>query len=223
MSALTRRRSSLGALGLAAGCASLSGAAFVAHALGWLRMPFFLTFFSLPAALVLVALQVWSRAMAHRWLGQRLWAGCWIGLVATLLYDGVRAALVASHLYSTNPLRIIVAFGVLITGRPESDAAAVVAGWIYHFWNGINFATMYVLAAGRGRWPYAVAWAMFLEGVTLAAYPGVFGVRRWDPGFVTMSLAGHLVYGLALGLLAERLELLPLPAGGLEEPPCGCD
>ena len=49
--------------------------------------------------------------------------------------------------------RIIVAFGVLITGRPESDPAAVAAGWIYHFWNGISFATMYVLIAGRGRWP----------------------------------------------------------------------
>lgn len=205
------------ALWLATGCASLSGAALLSHAIGWLRMPFFITCFSLPAALVLVALHVWSRSLPHRWLGQRIWAGCWIGFVGTLAYDGVRLLMVLTGLYAFDPFRIIVLLGVLITGKPESDPFAMTAGWVYHFWNGINFAIMYVMVAGRGWWPLALAWAMGLELLMVLTYPGVFDLPRWDVGFVSTSLIGHIAYGLTLGLLAQQQNVLPLPRHRIDQ------
>ena len=76
-------KSPVRAITITVACASLSGAAFVSHWLGVLRMPFFVTFISLPAALALVGIYLWHKRLPDRWLAQRIWAGCWIGLLAT--------------------------------------------------------------------------------------------------------------------------------------------
>lgn len=199
--------------GMACFAASLSGAAVLSHAAGWLRMPFFITCISLPATLLVVALSLRSRGRADRWLAQRVWAGCWIGLLATLAYDVTRLFIQVSGIYAFYPFRIIVPLGVLITGRAEFDPLAIVAGWTFHFWNGVNFAMMYVLALGRGRLALAIAWALLLEVMMLLSYPPLFDISRWNIGFVATSMIGHVAYGIVLGLCAERLELLPLRSG----------
>lgn len=203
----------VGALWLAAGCASLSGVAFLFHALGWLAMPFFITCVSLPAALVLVALYVWARSLPHRWLAERIWAGSWIGFAGTLAYDGIRYLIAVTGIFSFDPFRIIHMLGALITTEPPTEPVAIAAGWTYHFWNGMNFATMYVLVAGRGRWPLALAWAMCLEVLMMATYPGVFAISQWDVGFVSVSMIGHVAYGVTLGVLAQRQSFAPVPRG----------
>ena len=50
-------------------------------------------------------------------------------------------------------------------------SAAIFAGWLYHFWNGFNFAIIYALVAGPRRWYWGVAWAMMLEIGMLLSYP----------------------------------------------------
>lgn len=218
MSALLHKRPMLAA-GIAAGCASLSGAALLFHAAGLVRMPFFITFFSVPAAMALLAYRVWLWRSDPNWLGQRLWAGCWIGFVGTLAYDGIRQLIVWTRLYSFNPFRIIVLLGTLITGAPESSRAAITAGWVYHFWNGISFGVLYVVAAGRGRWYWAVAWGLCLELVMLLTYPNLFGLGPWNWGFMGTSLIGHLAYGFTLGYFAQRQRLLPIPGKEISHAP----
>lgn len=199
-----------GSLVLATCAASLSGAAVLSHAAGLLRMPFFVTCISLPATLLLVAVSLRSRALPDRWLSQRVWAGCWIGLLATLAYDGTRLLIDITGIYQFRPFKVIVQLGTLIAQRPEADWLAVASGWTFHFWNGVNFAMMYVLALGRGWWPFAIIWSLGLEVLMLLTYPPLFGTSRWDYGFVGTSMLGHVAYGIVLGRLAERLQLVPV-------------
>lgn len=196
-----------GALLVAIACASMSGAALLAHHAGLLRLPFFITFISLPSSLALVALHLWAKRWPWQWLARRIWAGCWIGPLGTLAYDVTRGMLVVSGIYTFQPFRVIVLLGVLITGEPETAGVAIAAGWIYHLWNGVNFAVIYVLAVGRGWWPLGVVWGMALEVLMLATFPGLFRLPAWDVGFMATSLIGHVAYGLVLGLLAQRQKL----------------
>lgn len=50
----------------------------------------------------------------------------------------------------------------------------------------------------------AVAWAMVLELFTILLYPDWLGVPAIGE-LVSVSLLGHLAYGLALGLVAIRM------------------
>lgn len=189
----------------------MSGAALLAHHSGLLRFPYFVTFISLPSSLALVGFQSWANRRPWKWLAQRIWAGCWIGLLGTVAYDATRAMLVASGIYHFQPFRVIVLLGVLITGEPDTADLAVAAGWIYHFWNGVNFSVMYVLAVGRGWWPLGLVWAMALELLMLATYPELFNIPAWDVGFIVTSMIGHIAYGLVLGHLAQRRRLISPP------------
>jgi hypothetical protein len=62
---------------------------------------------------------------------------------------------------------------------------------------------MYTLVAGPARWWYALAWAMVLEVAWLTALPSVVGFRL-DYEFLILSITGHGLYGIVLGLLARR-------------------
>ena len=60
------------------------------------------------------------------------------------------------------------------------------------------------LAVGRGTLLWAVFWAMLLESAMLASYPSLFRIALEWP-FVTISLAGHLAYGLTIGAVAPKV------------------
>jgi hypothetical protein len=189
--------------GIAVFAASLTILPLLAHAAGWLPMYFLMDLTAGPAAVLLLAVGAIAHRIVETVFLHRLWIGTVIGFVATLAYDVVRALLVASGFFRYNPFISHPIFGHLITRAPLDSAVAYRVGWAYHFWNGASFGMIYALLAGRAHWGYAVAWAMFLEFMWLSTLPSVMN-RAPNVELVTMSLIGHLAYGVALGFLARR-------------------
>ncbi|MBI5303985.1 MAG: hypothetical protein HY868_17755 [Chloroflexi bacterium] len=183
--------------------ASVSGLAILLHATGWLPMYFLVDVTAAPSLVLLLILGVIAARIDERVFLDRLVVGAWGGIVATLAYDGIRVLIRASNLISFNPFSSHPAFGRLITGLPEETFTAIVVGWAYHFWNGFGFGIMYTVIAGNARWYYAVVWAMFLEIAWLTALPSALQLRL-SPEVVAVSFIGHGVYGIVLGLLAQR-------------------
>jgi hypothetical protein len=184
-------------------CAGVSGLSLVAHVLGVLPMPYFLEVFGIPSWLVLLALAAWGKKIDDRKFTSRLWVGLWVGLVATIAYDGVRFLVERGHLFGYNGFVPILMFGSWITGRPTSSLAAKLAGWSYHYWNGITFAIIYTLGLGKRHWLYGIGYAMLLECCMLGLFPLFVPVTR-KLDFIAVSMIGHVAYGAVLGILGQR-------------------
>ena len=190
-------------------CAFASTAAFFLHVFGLVRMPFFINFVGMPAVILMmiVGLYSWQRRLPF-WL--RLRAGIAAGALGLIAYDAVRFAIYKSGVLSFYPFHALPRLGSLMTGQPPEAQAAIIAGWIYHVWNGFNFAIIYALVAGPRKWVWGVAWAMMLEVGMLLSYPTFLAVKN-DWSFRIVSMVGHIVYGAVLGLTVQRMAA-PKPA-----------
>ena len=155
------------------------------------------------AAIALVAIMVRARG-SYQPFFNRFLVGITSGLVATLVYDASRWLLRSAFSISFDPFGAHPVFGKLMLGIPETEPTAIVSGWIYHFYNGIAFGLMYALIAGPAPWPWAVAWSFALELAMMASYPELMGVRLADPGFLFLSISGHLLWGITLGVMVQR-------------------
>ena len=191
-------------LGLALACTS--GAGLIAATFLAIPLSFTAPFIVLPTAAVLVGI-----AMAGRGDHARLHAfsrvivvGAVAGVLATVAYDVSRPILRTVLGFTFDPFRAIHIFGELITGRPAGDAWAEVAGWTYHFWNGISFGMMFALVRPKGGAISGFLWAEFLQVLMMAVYPAFLKARLDDPGFLTLGIAGHGLYGIVLGVLVAR-------------------
>ncbi len=175
----------------------------VGLALFQLPLYFSVNLIALPA----LALAVWLGVRAHRLHDDvavnRLLVGVAIGIPATLAYDIVRLAIWKGGLIGFDPFLSHPIFGSLILNQPVESSASIFVGWAYHFWNGLSFAVIYTLIAGRARWWYAIVWAIALEIGWLAALPGALQFSL-SPQLIGVSIVGHLGYGLVLGPAAQR-------------------
>lgn len=188
---------------LGAICASTSLLALVAHIAGILPLPFFLTFFGVPSVLLLMAMAAYAHWIDAGVFVHSLVLGLVAGLTATATYDLVRVLVQATGLFEYNAFRAIQIFGSWISGRPESAVPATVAGWTFHYWNGISFAVFFLLAFGRRPWWYGLVYGLVMEAAMLGLFPLFLRVSD-DIGFLSISLIGHAVYGSVLGLFAQR-------------------
>jgi hypothetical protein len=85
-------------------------------------------------------------------------------------------------------------------GTTSVTPEAEVAGWAYHYSNGIGFAVMYAAAFARERLWTAVVWGTVLEfAMLLTPYAEVFGYTRGQQ-FLAITLGAHIVYGIGLWL-----------------------
>ena len=189
---------------LVLGCTAAGIGAFLLDVAGIVAMPWTLSFVSLPALVVVVAIGVWAQRVARQPFFNRLAVGVIAGFIATLAYDGVRLAIQETAPLDYDGFRSISIFGSLILSKPETALDARIAGWTYHFWNGISFGVMYALVAGPARWYWGLAWGMALEMMMIGIYPVAFAIKRSDPAFLAISMTGHAAYGAVLGLTAER-------------------
>lgn len=197
---------------LVLGCTAAGIGAFLLDVAGIVGMPWTLSFVSLPALVVVVAIGVWAQRVARQPFFNRLVVGLVAGFIATLAYDGVRWAIQETAPLDYNGFKSISIFGSLILSKPETALDARIAGWTYHFWNGVSFGVMYALVAGPARWYWGLAWGMALELMMISIYPVAFAIQRSDPAFLAISMTGHAAYGAVLGLLAERwCDREPLP------------
>src|SRR5204863_6335257 len=121
----------------------------------------------------------------------------------------------------------------LILGQPLEQTAyslpAHLLGWAYHLSNGATFGVMFAAAflsartalapvAGSGR-RTVVAAMLMAAGIEacllLSPYAGFFSIAA-TPAFIVVTIAAHLVFGLALGASftwhAGRWRLAPVAA-----------
>lgn len=100
-------------------------------------------------------------------------------------------------------------FGQMMTGRMDKGLGVLLAGYTYHGLNGATFGLMFTLLAGKVRWPWGLAWGLFFElgMMTLPPVPmiaGPFGIYGFWPWLFIVSFIAHVVFGVILGVLAER-------------------
>ncbi|MGN6756907.1 MAG: hypothetical protein ACTHMJ_11030 [Thermomicrobiales bacterium] len=169
---------------------------------------------SLPAALAMtivcaavVALYGWRRLgpLARIWAARRVRAGVLAGLVATASYDVVRLALVKFGHFTFWPFDIFAVFGRAFLGDGANPIVLRAAGVSYHWANGICFGIAFSLLFGR-RGPLAgLLWGLGLETFMVGLYPGWLHIHAIFGEFLSVSLVGHLTYGLVLGTLTRRI------------------
>lgn len=182
--------------------ASLSGAGIILHALGWVTLTYTVTILAPLAAVVFVSLLVRAGRGREEVLLNRVAVGLLAGAIGLLAYDLVRVIVMLAGV-PFNPFRPIEVYGLLILNRYEDSALTKAVGWGFHIWNGLSFALMYTLTAGRGRMLWAIGWGLALEMTMLVTYPSIFRLLL-DWAFVLISFTGHLAYGGAMGLTARR-------------------
>jgi hypothetical protein len=169
-----------------------------------LPLYFFIDSLAAPSLVTILILGVFSRRIDETVFLNRLVVGSWLGIAATVAYDAARLPIWLGGLITFNPYFTIQEFGQIITGDPTSSSAAIVVGWLYHYWNGFGFGVIYTLVAGPAKWYYGLVWALFLEAGWLLALPPVLHITLgWQ--LVTVSLFGHAVYGTVLGVVSQRV------------------
>jgi hypothetical protein len=198
-------------LSLAAG---LLGLASVASLLAWVfGIGSFAAWFwglSFPATLTLAALAVTLiRQDRYRSVQVALAAGALGGLLGTLGYDLFRVPFVAAGMRLFAPIE---SYGVLLLGAATSSRWTDLAGWAYHFANGIGFGVAYAAVALGRHWGWGVLWGLILESATLVTpFADAYALRgQWSA--IGVAYAAHVPYGLALGVVVQRAARWRSPA-----------
>lgn len=178
-------------------------------------LSYFIAGVSLPLALAATA---GGGAVAIAWGGARLPAeerrrlartaglGVGLGIIATLVYDGLKLVLSQLDPSPFDPFEAVHQFGFLLVGRQASDAVVRLSGLSFHLLNGVMFGVGYLLLFARdGRTTRrralttGVVWGLFLETLQLTFYPGWLDIRFYSE-FVQISALSHIAYGAVLGL-----------------------
>lgn len=159
--------------------------------------------FSAPAIAVLALIAVivarrtrpWHDEVAH-WIAR----GVIGGILGTLAYDVVRVPFQVVGLRLLTP---IDSYGVLLLGAHTSSPLTGLAGWAYHFADGIGFGIAYAVVVRGGSWRWGLAWGAALESSSLVTpLAGLYGLSG-KPGIIAVAYLGHFAYGTVLGKLVE--------------------
>jgi hypothetical protein len=193
-------------IGASRAAVALCGLLSVSSLLAWVYdLGSFSTWFvacSVPSTLALAAVGWVVRDKAgYEVLRLGMVAGATGGLVGTLGYDLFRVPFVAAGYRLLAP---IDSYGVLALNATHSSPVTGLAGWGYHFANGIGFGIAYGVVARGRHWGWAVLWAMVLETASVVTpFSSAYGLRgHWD--VIALAYAAHLFYGIPLGLLVQR-------------------
>ncbi|HCT79337.1 MAG TPA: hypothetical protein DGT23_22805 [Micromonosporaceae bacterium] len=189
-------------LTLAAAASSI--ASLLLHLAGIVRMPYTLSFLTVPGVILLLCIRIWAgRAGRHEILA-RLQAGFVAGLLGLVAYNAARWVVGTLLAVKMSPFYSIYIFGSLITGAGEDSVAAAAFGWAYHISNGITFGIIYALLAGPARWWYGLGWGLVLELTMLLIYPSSSILRPPSLApFVTTSLISHALFGAVIGIYVQ--------------------
>lgn len=203
LSPAVQSRRDLPLLLLALASAGSSVAALLIHAVGWIRMPYTVSFVTLPGLILLVCLTMWSRRASRPLLFNRLVVGTVGGFVGLVAYDAMRWVVAVALPFKFDAFFAMPAFGTLMTGRPMTSTVAILSGWAYHITNGWTFGVIYSLIAGPARWWWGLIWGLMLEAAMAVVYPAIFQLNSIS-GFVIVSVIGHAVFGGVVGKMCER-------------------
>jgi hypothetical protein len=180
-----------------------SGAALVVTIItGW-SLAISVVFIAFPGLVAIAAISALLRRQEQALFVSRLKVGVLAGALATAGYDGIRLLLEQLGLAPGHSFLAIPLFGTGLTGRPPADPVAVAAGWAFHVTNGLGFAVAYTLVMAGRPWYMALAFALLLEVMMVSLYPGWLRVPLTKE-FLSLTVAGHFVYGTTLGLIVMR-------------------
>lgn len=196
---VARRRRSLapGAVFLA------SGASLVLHVLTGAALPAVLLTLGAVGGVVAARSLAADPAARSAW-GRRVGAGVVAGLVGTAAYDASRWVLVQAGGFAISPFGAFPLFGEALLAGRGGPAAQQAAGIAFHLLNGVCFGIAYTVWFGTRGWRAGVAFALGLEALMLAVYPGWLDLRSIGE-LTQMSALGHVGYGVALGTAAKAL------------------
>jgi hypothetical protein len=190
-----------------------------------------------PSTAVLIGMAVLDYFKGDRRLVRAVIIGSIGGFVAAVAYDLFRLPWVLGAADGIGPdwvrlplFKVFPRFGAMILGQPFSKdtpesqftLAAHLVGWFYHFSNGVTFGVMYMAMIGdatKRSWLWAIALAAGLElALLFTPYIDFFRLNR-TALFVVVTLAAHVIFGVALGLYTRRAgrvwsvtEIIPLRA-----------
>ncbi len=171
----------------------------------------------IPATVALYGLALLDRQAGDGQLWRGVMIGSAAGLVAAVAYDVFRLPFVFSNEWGLQAIvppmplfKVFPRFGAMLLGEPvEQPSYSLVAhllGWAYHFSNGATFGVMFAALIGEatrryaGGWHWAVLMAVVIEiCLLLSPYTRFFGIH-FTTRFVVVTLAAHLIFGVALGL-----------------------
>jgi len=173
----------------------------------------------LPGMAVMGAWAVWDYWQSDGRLFRAVVIGSVAGLAAAFAYDIFRLPFVfakplgiASVVPPLPLFKVFPRFGAMILGQPMEQEryslAAQLIGWAYHFSNGLTFGVMYLALVGnptRHHWLWGAVFAVGLElGMLFTPYPALFKIHL-GTAFIVATLAAHLIFGLVMGFLAQRM------------------
>ena len=187
--------------------ASMSFAALLGHFYGFWSMRVFTPIVLLPATLILIFLAFRGNAQTRFIVVQ----GALAGLLAAVIYDVFRLpfVLAGKPLFGVFPqFGQLLLYGQLVKG--DESLPVQIAGWAYHFQNGMALGIMALAmipfwASPKTRFWACVAWATGVEILLLISpYYVYLGLHMPMNLFVPITLAAHLVFGVALGIYFAR-------------------
>jgi hypothetical protein len=196
-------RADLPMLLLALTAAAASIAALLLDWVGWIRMPYTISFVTFPGMVLLVVLTVWAKRADRRILFNRLSVGAVGGLLGLIAYDAIRWLVQIVLPVRYDAFIAFSIFGRLMTGGPGDSGVTLAAGWAYHITNGLTFGIIYALLAGPARWWWGLIWGGALELAMMVVYPSLVRPASMSD-FVAVSVIGHTVFGAVVGRWCER-------------------
>lgn len=187
--------------------ASMSLASLLGHFYGFWSMRAFAPCVLLPITVLLVILGFKGTSQTRFIIVQ----GALAGLFAAVVYDLFRLpfVLAGKPLYDVFPqFGQLLIYGQLVKGATGWNTQ--IAGWGYHFQNGMALGIMGaamipLTAKPAARFWICVTWATGVEiFLLLSPYYTFLGLHMPMSQFVPITLAAHLIFGAALGLYFSR-------------------
>jgi hypothetical protein len=156
-----------------------------------------------PSCVALLAIWRWTRRKGLHAVADALAVGTVGGLLGTVGYDLVR---IPFELAGQRVFAPISVFGVWLFDARASSRFTEVAGWAYHYLNGLTFGVMYALVMRGRHWAWAVGWAFLLETLAVVSPFGrVFALSGNYPA-IAIAYLGHVAYGVPLGWTVQRFD-----------------
>lgn len=170
---------------------------------------FYIPFVYLPAVVIFLAATFYCRRH-YPDVFRRIVVGLGMGAIATIALDFFRQmGVINGWLPGDTPSM----FGKMATGS-GSFSTYYPAGLLVHFLNGACFGLFYAFVWGKRKdYASAVMWAVFwlliveLGMMTLppmAPMVGMFGYNYAWPQLFLLTLAAHIAFGVALGILVQN-------------------
>ena len=190
----------------------MSFACLLGHFYGFWSMRVFASCVLLPVTVLLLMLGFKGTSQTRFIIVQ----GALAGLFAAVVYDLFRVpfVLAGKPLFGVFPqFGQLLLYGHLVKG--DTSWPVQIAGWTYHFQNGMALGIMGAAMIPIATKPVArfwicVAWASAVELFLLVSPYYVFlGLHLPMNQFIPITLAAHLIFGAALGLYFSRRWLAP--------------